>query len=246
MKLAGAAVVPSAPVLVPGMTAGPLPSALAALADELATALAALAPSDPVLLLAGAPGSGDGAVYEVGEADLGGLARPDLHARVTVPPLASRIADALALPLRGGPLPVDLAVLALHAAAAPARPVAPVAVPWLPGARLLELAERLAAVLHEGRVSVLASGDLSAGLTEKAPRHLVPGAQEWDRMAHDALRDGDVAALAALGPQEARRVASRSWPALVVLAGLLSADGVTPTIRQYAAPRGVGYLVASA
>lgn len=250
MNLVGAAVVPSAPILLPGVSQAP-PAELEPVAGHVARILAAL-PAHEVLVLLAAAGDGAPAGIHVGaHADLGGLSRPDLRAPLRTPPhVVEAVAAACGLSAVAGPPPVDLATLLLQAerfrrGGSPAAVVA-VAVPWDFGEATAALGAKLLAALpaDAGPVVAVAAGDLSAGLTEKAPRHLVPGAAEWDAAAVDALERGDVAALAELGPQEARRVASRSWPALTALLGGLDGLGLRLDC-VYAAPRGVGYVVGS-
>ena len=250
MILAGAAVVPAAPILVPGMTQA-LPPELEPVRDRVGRTLAGLPPHDLLLILAGASRPEDEGVYAGGAADLGGLSRPDLRVAVgSEPDEAGGVAAATGLAHRDGPWPVDAAVLALlswpHAGRAGAGGAMAVALGFHDGERLGALMDDLGAALREGiRVAVVASGDLSAGLTEKAPRHLVAGAAEWDESACEAIAKGDAGALAGLGPGEAVRVASRGWPALVALLHALREAGLALGGVEYAAPRGVGYVVAA-
>lgn len=249
MIVAGAAVVPAAPMLVPGMTQV-LPSELAVVRDRVDRTLAALPPHDLLLILTGASRPQDEGVYAGGVADLGGLSRPDLHAPAGHCAVeAGRAAESTGLAERGGAWPVDAAVLALlawpHAVDGGARGAMAAALGFHDGERLGALMDGVAGALGDARVAVVASGDLSAGLTEKAPRHLVAGAAEWDDAARAAIAQGDVDALAGLGPDEAGRVASRGWPALVGLLHLLREAGLGLETVEYAAPRGVGYVVAA-
>ena len=245
MTLAGAVVLPAAPVLVPGMSQA-LPPELHPVRDTVGALAARLPAHELLVLLAGAPPGDGGGVWAAGAADLGGLSRADLGVGLTPWPAAAELAGALGLAQRDDALPVDLAVLALQSQRhAPSPGVLCVAAPWDAGERLLGLGAALVEVTGGQPVAVVASGDLSAGLTEKAPRHLVDGAQDWDRAALAALRSGEGEALAGLGPDEAARVASRGWPALVVLLGALRAGGLALRDVEYAAPRGVGYVLAA-
>lgn len=245
MTLAGAVVLPAAPVLVPGMSEA-MPQELHPVRDTVGALAARLPAHELLVLLAGAPLGDGGGVWAAGGADLGGLSRADLGVSLAPWSGAAELAGALGLAQRDDALPVDLAVLALQSqrhAASPA--VVCVAAPQDAGARLLGLGAAMAEATGGQPVVVVAAGDLSAGLTEKAPRHLVEGAQEWDEAALAALRNGDGDALGALGPDEAARVTSRGWSGLVVLLGALRAGGLTLRDVEYAAPRGVGYVLAA-
>lgn len=244
MSISAAAVIPSAPVLLPGVSPS-LPPEFAETVTQVTAAvaelMASLDESAVLVLLAGAPDVESAGVYLTPQADLGGLSRPDLSAPLTIATQASEYAAELGLAVRDQDLPVDVAVLALQVAHAGwSGPVLPIAVPWDDDAALVQLGTALAR--HD--VAVLAAGDMAAGLSAKAPRHEVAGAAEWDAAATAAVGAGDVAGLAALGPEEARRVGSRGWSALVVLLGALEAGGLKLSVA-YDAPRGVGYVVGS-
>jgi len=244
VSISAAAVIPSAPVLLPGASPS-LPPEFAETVTQVTAAvgglIASLDGSEALVLLAGAPDAESAGVYLTPQADLGGLSRPDLSTALTTATQASELAAELGLAVRTQDLPVDVAVLALQAAHAGwSGPVLPIAVPWDDGAALVQFGSMLARY----DVAVLAAGDLAAGLSTKAPRHEVTGAAEWDAAATAAVGAGDVAGLEALGPAEARRVGARAWPALVVLLGALKAGGLGLSVA-YDAPRGVGYVVGS-
>lgn len=241
--LAAAVVLPSAPLLIPGVSARP-PAATDAVRAAIGHALAALPPHDLRILLAGAGVPGDAGVYTAGRADLGGLSRPELAASLGTPlPLAAALGAATGLDVRDGAVPVDLAVLALQAVRAGDCPTVAVAVPWSEGASLVALGARLREALPAGAV-VIAAGDLSAGLGAQSPRPKAADGAAWNEAALLALGGGDAAAVAALGPVRAAAAAARGWPALAVLLGLLDSAPASLEVRCAAAPRGVGYVVA--
>ncbi len=127
-------------------------------------------------------------------------------------------------------------------------PVLPLAVPpGTDGDVLVHVGASLLEGLRDAGMTatMVSAGDLSACLDESSPGYVVAGADAWDREAVTAVRRGDAAAFAALGPADAERVMARSWPPLAVLAGAVAAARLTPTEVRYAAPRGVGQLVAA-
>jgi aromatic ring-opening dioxygenase LigB subunit len=91
-------------------------------------------------------------------------------------------------------------------------------------------------------VALVAAGDLSAGLDVNSPAYRVEGADDFDRRAVAALRAGDHAALAELGPAEARRVHARGWGSLVI-ASRLDPEPATGERVRYSTVRGVGQVV---
>jgi hypothetical protein len=121
-------------------------------------------------------------------------------------------------------------------------------------AECLRLGRELAGMA--GRVALLAMGDGSACRAEKATdEDLDERAEPYDAAVARALRDADVAALAALDPELSSelQVAGRAaWQVLAGAAGGVGAarplDGTgefTGAVLGDAAPYGVGYFVAS-
>lgn len=94
------------------------------------------------------------------------------------------------------------------------------------------------------RVLVIAAGDLSAGLGEDSPLHVVEGAQAWDARVAECVDNGRLGGIGELGPDEAARVGAVGWAPIVVLHGCLARAKLGMVLRHYSAPRGVGYLVA--
>jgi hypothetical protein len=96
-------------------------------------------------------------------------------------------------------------------------------------------------------------GDGSARRSERAPGHLDERAAPFDAGVERAVRDADLAALAALDPDLAAELLATGRPGWQVLAGALGGDplgtgaGAARPVAEvlYAdAPLGVGYLVA--
>lgn len=250
----GAALVPSAPLVVPAIShAQPAGTTAAVTALRRATTAAIARVSealelDLVVLLA----AGQKGLHNRARASFASLGLPDLGVDL---PLAADVVSAVTrvmqYPLyQGTPLPLDLAVLArLVADASIDLPVLPVTVsPKIDPT----VAPAVAAALHEGLREagaagvVLSAGDLSAGLDAGSPAYLLDGAVDWDHRALAAVEVGDAEGFTALGPDEAERVAARSWaPIGVTLHALRSIDAPIEQVT-YHTVRGVGYVVASA
>jgi hypothetical protein len=96
--------------------------------------------------------------------------------------------------------------------------------------------------------ALLVIGDGSARRSAAAPGYLDERAEPFDTVVEQAIRDGDLAALAALDPDLAPDLLAAGRPAWQVLAGALAATSpVRPRTRiLYSdAPFGVAYLVAT-
>ena len=240
--LTGVGLVPAAPLLVDGISPT-WPDGVGEVAAAADRVLAEAGEADVTLLLAGAEAPG---VARSACADLAGLGRPDLRRASPVPEgLSAVVAEASGLPIVDGPLPLDLAVLSLRLPAGV--PVLPVAVPSRAEAgALCRLGAALGAALAADgfRAVVAAASDGAAGLSARAPLHLVDGAGAWQDAYVAGVRVGDLDALGRLGPGEATRVGSRGWAPAVVAAAAAAAAGLRLDVVWHGAPRGVGYLVA--
>jgi hypothetical protein len=226
VPVVGTAVIPTTPLLVPGVSAT-VPGGLREVGAAVDAVLDDLPEADAAVLLATGQPVG---VYARAEASLAGFGRPDLATSLNV-------ADAQ----HGnpGPLPSGLAVLALLLG--DRAPVMPIALDT--GLAAAALRERGVMFTSDPRrLVVLAAGDLSAGLDERSPRFRIEGASAWDEALVAAVEQGDGDRLASLGPAEARRVAALGWASIVVAH---AACGGTLRVVHYAAPHGVGYLVAT-
>jgi hypothetical protein len=110
------------------------------------------------------------------------------------------------------------------------------------------------------RVALLAMGDGSARRSASAPGYLDERAAPFDAAVERAVRDADLAALAALDPDLAADLMAAGRPAWQVLAGALNAAGsgddpaaadgppsgpVRAEVLYCDAPFGVAYLVAT-
>lgn len=238
-----AAAVPAAPLMLPAV-APRLPRRLVepveAMRSAAGEAMAPLAAAEAVVVAA----SGELATPRIlcaGAASLDGLGVSGTTRAVSVArEVAERLGRATGWPVRDVPveaLPVDLSSLLLQLEGVlPGLPTVPVALPAASGPpRVAEPPEAI------GPVGILAAGDLSAGLGADSPRPSIEGAGAFDAAAVEALRAGDAAALAALGPTEAIRVWSRGWGPLTLLMRLVDAPAESVTYRPL---RGVGQVVA--
>ncbi len=96
-----------------------------------------------------------------------------------------------------------------------------------------------------GATAMLAMGDGSARRSTSAPGYLDERAVPFDTAVEDAVRAGDLAALAGVDPALARDLMATGRPAWQVLAGALGPAQRPATDILYAdAPFGVAYLIA--
>lgn len=242
MTLVGAAVLPSAPLLVPGIAAT-LPDGVARVCDAVDVVVERLPDHQAVLLVAAGDGWG---AYSSADASLASIGRPDVARRGTLDrELLDRLSGELGWPVAGRGLPLDLGVLALLLGTPP--PLVGLSVPAdAPFEELADAGREVAGVLTDGAgtVVVVSAGDLSAGLGERSPLHAVEGAPEFDGCVVGAVDGGRLDALERLGPERAREVGARGWAPMSLLHGVLQRSKLGLVRRLYAAPRGVGYLVA--
>lgn len=241
--LVGAAILPSAPLLVPGASPT-LPRTVTRVCDAVDATVERLPDHDVVVVIAAAQ---SGRVHAAARASLAGIGRPDISAD---PPVDDRTVQRLAAVCRfpvatEAPLPLDLAVLTILLGEGSA--VVPLAVPATAGFDALAATGiAIAKALDDPEVRgvAVAAGDLSAGLTQRSPLHTVEGAEEFDARVVEAVDAGRLDSLDRLGPEEARRVGARGWAALATLHGTLETAKLGLVRRHYSAPEGVGYLVA--
>jgi hypothetical protein len=230
-----AALCPSPPLLAPGVTGQ------AVLLPELRDACAAAVG----WLVAAAPDQ----VTVIGPATATGSWPPD-----SVPDLSMHAPALKRTSPSPSPLPLALAIGAFLLDAAGysgPRILQSVAESASPDS-CLELGAHLAAAAP--RVALLVMGDGSARRSASAPGYLDDRAEPFDATVDQAVRDGDLSALAALDPGLARDLLAAGRPAWQALAGALgTAPGATDPrtarprteILYSAAPFGVAYLVST-
>lgn len=241
--IVGAAIVPTTPLLVPGVSAS-LPDGVGEVCEAVDAALDRLPDHDVAVLIAGGP---QGALYDAATATLAGIGLPQVRCTGRIHgPTVERLSGLVQYPVqRGELLPLDLAVLTLLVGDAAA--LVPLEVPG--GAAFDALAAvglGVATALEdpELRAVLVSAGDLSAGLSERSPLHLIEGARAFDEQVVDVVDSGRLDGLERIPPAEAKRVGARAWAPMAVLHGALARAKIGIVRRHYSAPRGVGYLVA--
>ncbi|HLH84568.1 MAG TPA: hypothetical protein VKV38_15010 [Trebonia sp.] len=222
--IARAAVCPSPPLLARELTgrAPVLPELRAACAAAVARLLS---PAPDVVIVVGA-GHATAAWDPGGRLDLAAWA-PGLGVRGTP----------------GLPLPLGLGAMLLDAAGYAGRRVMQAVGEAEPAAACLRLGASLAD--SAPAAAMLVMGDGSARRSPAAPGHFDERAEPFDFAVEQAIKDGDMAAIAALDPALARELMATGRAAWQVLAGALGAGRAPAGEIVYAdAPFGVGYLVA--
>jgi hypothetical protein len=96
-----------------------------------------------------------------------------------------------------------------------------------------------------GRIALLVMADGSARRGLKAPGYLDARSAPFDATVERAVRSGDLAALLAVDPQQARDLMATGRAAWQVLAGAMTGYRPTTEIRYRGDPFGVAYLVAT-
>lgn len=240
--LVGAAALPSAPLLAPGVCSA-FPNEVQPFADATALAVGRLPDADVAVIVA----AGERGVHDRPVVDLSGIGLPEVTAIWQAHTKAvSTISRVTQLPQRRAtPLPLGLACLSLHLEGR--WPLVPVSVSsdasWevlvATGAGLVQALAQL-----NLRAVVVAASDGSAGLSPKAPRPYIAGAHQWQEQLVAAIDEGTTNRLQRLGPEEATRVAALGWAPLAVLHGATARARLRLVLRSHGAPRGVGYVVA--
>lgn len=241
--LISAASIPSAPVLVRGVGRG-----LGEQMRQLRASVQRVALGQPATDVVVVVAAGEPALHDTVVANLSGLGYPG-HTRTIAgcPPAIAALSRMTQYPrVRRPRLPLDLATLTLlldrnePVVALEVSASAEFAVLSALGVSVVE-------ALYEAKVtgSLVVAGDLSAGLTPRAPLAELPGAAAWDQAIVAQFADGVGQQLATMGPTGAARVGARGWAPLCVLHGAAASVGMELAVRRYAAPRGVGYLVMS-
>ena len=242
--LVGAASLPSAPLLVPGVGRG-LGSSLQQLRSSVQRVARGLPAADVLVVVA----AGQPALHDTATADLSGLGYPG-HTRTVAacPPAVAALSKVTQYPrVRRRRLPLDLATLTLLVDRN--EPVVALEVSASAEYAVLSaLGVSVVKAFEEAGLTgnLVVAGDLSAGLDARAPLAERPGAAAWNAAVVELFTEGDGERLATLGPDDAAKVGARGWAPLCVLHGAVMSAGLDLAVRRSVAPRGVAYLVMSA
>jgi hypothetical protein len=197
------------------------------LRDACARAVAELVRADPEVIVIVGPAA------ETAEWDP--ESRPDLSAYAPVLGPGGR---------PGLPLSLGLGALLLDQAGYTGRRALQAVAGQEPALACTALGAQWAAI-GTGATALLAMGDGSARRSTAAPGYLDERAVPFDTTVEDAVRAGDLAALAGVDPALARDLMATGRPAWQVLASALGPAQRPATDVLYAdAPFGVAYLVA--
>ncbi|MDD2553064.1 MAG: AmmeMemoRadiSam system protein A [Desulfotomaculaceae bacterium] len=110
---------------------------------------------------------------------------------------------------------------------------------------LFGVAVRKAAETLGRRVALLASGDLSHGLTDDAPGGYLPGGKEFDSELARLLAVPDAEGIVKMDPKLVASAGECGYHSIVMMLGALDGYDVKAEVLSYEGPFGVGYLVAS-
>lgn len=258
MPLVAAAVLPHAPLLIPGVGRehrGQLQRTLDA-TTHLAEELYALQPDALVVLTPHGPRLTGSFFVNVAEAfPLAATKFGDLATALTAHGAASlgyrikRGAEAHHLPITLGTAPPDYGLtvpLQLLEPCLPSARVLAVVPAELPPDAIEAFGRVLGDVLHRdsARAAVIASLELSHRSTPAAPGGETKAGRAYDARVVRTLRAGDLTAAAQADPRAAAEVASCAPPILALLAGVLARRSLKPSLITYEAPFGIGELTA--
>lgn len=95
-----------------------------------------------------------------------------------------------------------------------------------------------------GRVAVIASGDLSHRLTPNAPVNFSPDAKEFDHSVIRFLGSNDLTSLMNMEPAVIEDAAECGLRSIIILLGILHEKDYKFELLSYESPFGVGYLTA--
>lgn len=112
------------------------------------------------------------------------------------------------------------------------------------GLEALGLGLARAAATIQGPIAVVASGDMSHRLRQGAPAGFHPRASEFDQTFVDLLRRGDYGGLAHLDPALQSLAAEDVVDATRVVTAAVGKEAAQPEVFSYEGPFGVGYCVA--
>ena len=110
---------------------------------------------------------------------------------------------------------------------------------------LFGVAVRRAAEALGRRTALLASGDMSHGLTRDAPSGYMPRGKDFDSLMVRLLAVPDVEGIVKMDPELVAQAGECGYHSVVMMLGALDGYDVNAEVISYEGPFGVGYLVAS-
>ena len=110
---------------------------------------------------------------------------------------------------------------------------------------LFGLAVRRAAHTLNKKVALIASGDMSHGLTKDAPGGYLPRGAEFDRQLAELLAKSDFAGVLNMDKELVESAGECGYRSIVMMLGALDGYSVETDVLAYEGPFGVGYLTAS-
>jgi hypothetical protein len=230
-------ILPHAPILLPEVLEGPEEGALARVRAACATAARGV---DGSRTLIASPHATHTGVYISPYGDLADLGP---RAPAALCPLDLQLAEEVA-GRWGRPVldePLDHGIVVPLLVAPPSGPI--VAIGFKEGVDAIDDASALAAVLTELGFEgvVIASANLSVGVTERAPLTRIAGAEELEIETVKRLEQ-DSASLLETAPRLATRAGSCGAAPLTLFGSLFGGSSVEVLAHEW--PYGVGYLVA--
>jgi AmmeMemoRadiSam system protein B len=127
------------------------------------------------------------------------------------------------------------------------KPILPVAIAFMPLAKLFEFGKSLARTVARlnRKVAIIASADMSHRLTPDAPAGYSPRGKEFDEKLVQLVKDYDVKGILGFNPALAEEAGQDALWSIAILLGALEGTKVKHEVLSYEGPFGVGYMVAS-
>ena len=124
--------------------------------------------------------------------------------------------------------------------------VLPIAIAFMPLARLFEFGQSLAQTIAQSdkKVLLVASADMSHRLTQNSPSGYSPRGQEFDDQLVKLVESYDVNGILKIDPLLADEAGQDALWSISVLLGSLDGLNVKHQVLSYEGPFGVGYMVA--
>jgi len=96
----------------------------------------------------------------------------------------------------------------------------------------------------DGKIAVVASGDMSHRLTPDAPSGYNPKGREFDQALQEAIEDGQVEKIVCVPHDLAEEAGECGLRPLIMLLGCLDGYALQTKVLSYEGPFGVGYMIA--